>query len=73
MPRFFFHVSDGTTVPDPQGEQCETLSQAREVADLIALRLGQERPTIQNKGLFIVVTDEGGREVHRVPLAKLQS
>lgn len=73
MPRFFFNVSDSATALDPEGEHFESIAQAREVADLIARHLGEEMPDMRNNGVCIVVTDADGQEVHRAPVATLQS
>ena len=73
MPRYFFNVSDSTTVLDPEGEHFASVGQACEVADLIARRLGEEVPDMRTNGVCIVVTDANGQEVYRAPLVKLQS
>jgi hypothetical protein len=70
MPRYFFHLSsDGRGPAD--GEQGEEFSGLRQVATealAIARELAKNRPTGEISGTAVVVTDEAGVEVFRVPL-----
>jgi len=41
---------------------------AMDAADLLAKRLLQERPELKNRSFAILVTDEDGDEICRIPL-----
>jgi hypothetical protein len=67
MPRFFFHVIDGSTLKDEDGENLPSIESARAHAARIANELAQE----DGYGDFAVkVTDEQGNEVAYVPVGK---
>jgi hypothetical protein len=73
MQRFFFDVSDGTTVPDLEGEKCQSIEEARDYALEIAKRLATKKPELSNRELFIVVSDGNGQELFRAPVVVFQS
>lgn len=50
MPRYFFHVHDGTTLPDYVGTELPDLEAAKHKAVQIAGKLLQERPDLFWKG-----------------------
>jgi uncharacterized protein DUF6894 len=66
MPRYFFHVRDGTTVRDTEGMELasieEAKAQARRVAGLFK-RGASDAPPVA-----IVVTDESGATVFTLTL-----
>ena len=43
MARFFFHVTNGSTFKDAEGENCSSLEAARTHAAKIAVELGKDR------------------------------
>jgi hypothetical protein len=43
MARFFFHVTNGSTFKDAEGENCSSLEAARTHAAKIAGELGKDR------------------------------
>jgi hypothetical protein len=67
MWRFFFHVKDGNTFNDEDGENLPSIEAARAYAARIANELAQEGGY---GGLAVKVTDEQGNEVAYVPLGK---
>jgi hypothetical protein len=69
-PKFYFHLSDHTVIPDDRGERCATLDQAKEHATTVAAELGRNRDDIE--GWSVVVTDEIGKVVFTTPLSDEQ-
>jgi hypothetical protein len=67
MPRFFFHLSDGTTLRDEEGENCQDAAAARVHAHKVARELAQGDAF---RGLVLKVTDEQGTELTRVAIGK---
>jgi hypothetical protein len=63
--RFYFHLTDGRTFEDEDGERCSSLEAARAHAVRIAHELANE-PEL--RGYAVKVTDENGNQVARVPL-----
>lgn len=62
MPRFFFHLTDGTIERDQDGTELETLAEARIQAAIFAGGALREDPKHVWKGqeLRVEVTDEAG-------------
>jgi hypothetical protein len=71
MPRFFFHLTNGRTIPDDKATPC-TLDEAKMIALAIAAELGRNKPPNEIKNLAICVTDESGKEVFRTDVVNLQ-
>jgi Domain of unknown function (DUF6894) len=67
MARFFFHVKNGRTFKDEQGMDCSSLKVARAVAARIASDLSKDR---NYEAFAVVVTDERGNEIARVPIGE---
>jgi hypothetical protein len=67
MPRFFFHVSDGSTFKDEDGEDFPGIASARAHAARIAHELAEAG---DYRGFAIKVTDEQGNEVAYIPIGK---
>lgn len=65
MARFFFHVSNGSTFKDEVGEVYPGLDAASAHAAKIASDLSKDG---DYKGFAVVVIDEQGQEVARVPI-----
>jgi hypothetical protein len=68
MARFFFHVTNGIAcIEDDDGDDCSSLEDAESLASRIAGDLSTER---DYDGFTVVVTDEQGNEVARVPISE---
>jgi hypothetical protein len=72
MPRFFFHLTNGKTIPDDKATPCRTAEEAKVVALAIAAELGRNKPPEEIKELAICVTDQTGKEVFRTNVVNLQ-
>ena len=68
MPRYHFDLVDSKTVADEGGADLPDDIAATDAADLIAKRLLVECPKLKNKDFAILVSNEDGDEVCRVPL-----
>jgi hypothetical protein len=67
MPRFFFHVRNGSTFKDEVGGDCSSL----EAAKVHAARIASDLSTDDDYKCFAVtVTDEWGNEVACVLVSK---
>ena len=67
MPRFFFHVTNGKTIRDQDGDSFESVEEAKRHAVTIARELGHaSSQTAARQNVF--VTDEDGTEVFRTPI-----
>jgi hypothetical protein len=71
MPRYHFDLVDKNTTFDHGGRILEDDDQAIEAAELLAKQLRIARPDLIGKGFLALVTDEDGREVHRVRLDRI--
>jgi hypothetical protein len=67
MPRFFFHVSNGSVFKDEDGEELLSIESARAHAARIANELAQAG---DYSGFAVKVADEQGTEVAQVPIGK---
>jgi hypothetical protein len=67
MPRFFFHVLDGSVFKDEDGEELPSAESARAHAARIAKELAQAG---EYGGFAVKVLDEQGNEVAYVPIGK---
>lgn len=65
MPRYFFDLIDGKTVPDDAGQILRDNGLAIRVADKLARDIYKIRPELRDRDFAIVVRDEKGNEVHR--------
>jgi hypothetical protein len=72
MPCFFFHLTNGKTIPDDKATPCRTVEEAKVVALAIAAELGRNQPPNEIKDLAICVTDQTGKEVFRTNVVNLQ-
>nr|WP_249811367.1 hypothetical protein [Bradyrhizobium sp. 149] len=59
---------DSKTVADEGGAELPDDIQALDVAEEIATRLLKERPELEGRNFSILVTDQDGEEIGRVPL-----
>lgn len=69
--RYHFDLVDGSTTFDRAGRILPDDDHAIEAANLFAKRLRIARPDLIGNGLLVLVTDEDGREVHRVRLDRI--
>jgi hypothetical protein len=67
MPRFFFHVTDGSVFKDEDGENLPSVEAARAHAAQIANELAHAG---DYGGLAVKVMDEQGNEVAHVAVSK---
>jgi hypothetical protein len=68
VPRYHFDLVDSRTVADEGGAEMSDDIAAIDAADLLAKRLLQERPELKNRAFAILVTNEDGEEICRIPL-----
>jgi hypothetical protein len=68
MPTFYFSLSGRAPFEDVQGQNLPSLVEAMEEAMGVAQDLARNRRASDVFGDHVVVTDESGREVFRVPL-----
>lgn len=68
MPVYHFDLVDSQTVADEGGAELSDDIAAMDTAETLARRLLQERPELKNRHFSILVTNEDGEEVCRVPL-----
>jgi hypothetical protein len=68
VPRYHFDLVDSRTVADEGGAEMSDDIAAMDAADLLAKRLLQERPELKHRAFAILVTNEDGEEICRIPL-----
>jgi len=68
MPRYHFDLVDSRTVADEGGTEVPDDITAMDVAEGIVRRLREERPELKNRSFAILVTNEDGEEICRLPL-----
>ena len=68
MPRYHFHLIDSETLADKGGHELPDNAAAEMVAKQLAERLRGDLPQLRNRNFAIVVTDEDGERVFRIPL-----
>jgi uncharacterized protein DUF6894 len=69
MPRYFFHLADGTGVfRDDIGEEFGNIEEARSHAVQIVRELGRSRPKHVIARLRLLVTDDAGVTLYSIPL-----
>jgi hypothetical protein len=68
MPRYFFDVTNGTTLADQVGEEFALVEAARGHAVAVARELSRNGLSLGLVGRFISVVDEGGVVIFRTPL-----
>lgn len=68
MPRYHFDLVDSRTVADEGGAELPDDIKALDVAEVIARKLLGDRPDLKNRHYAILVTNEDGEEIGRVPL-----
>jgi hypothetical protein len=73
MPRFYFDLVDGKTVPDAAGQILRDKLLATQIADKLAHDIYKIRPELRGKDFAISVRDEEGDEIHRSEVANADS
>jgi hypothetical protein len=68
VPRYHFDLVDSKTVTDEGGAELPDDVQALDVAEVIARRLSKERPELRGRHFAILVTNQDGEEIGRVPV-----
>ncbi|WP_311979947.1 DUF6894 family protein [Bradyrhizobium diazoefficiens] len=68
VPRYHFDLVDSKTVADEGGSELPDDIAALDVAEEIARRLLVERPELRNRHFSILVTNQEGQEIGKVPL-----
>jgi len=68
MPRYHFDLVDSRTVADEGGTDVPDDITAMDVAEGIVRRLREERPELKNRNFAILVTNDDGEEICRLPL-----
>jgi hypothetical protein len=68
MPLYHFDLVNTKTIADQAGAELPGDIEAIDSADQIARRLLDERPYLKNRHYAILVTNEDGDEVCRLPL-----
>jgi len=68
MRRYHFDLVDSRTVADQGGTELPDDITAMDVAEGIARRLLDERPELKNRHFAILVSNEDGDEICRIPL-----
>jgi hypothetical protein len=68
MPRYHFDLVDSKTVADEGGAEVSDDIKAMDIAEQLARRLLLERPGLKIRHYSILVSNEDGKEVCRVPL-----
>jgi hypothetical protein len=67
MPRYYFHVTNGETTRDQDGDLFESVEEAKRHAVTIARELGHASSAAGARR-HVCVTDEEGKEVFRTPI-----
>jgi hypothetical protein len=68
VPRYHFHLIDWETLADEGGQELPDNATAERVAKQLAERLRGDLPQLRNCNFAIVVTDEAGERVCRIPI-----
>jgi len=69
MAHYFFNMTNGNTIRDPDGEELPDLGSAKKTARLVAQDVARNKLRPQTAGVYVYVTDERGKKVFRTPLA----
>ncbi|WP_407153899.1 DUF6894 family protein [Bradyrhizobium sp. STM 3557] len=68
MPFYHFDLIDSRTVADEGGAELPDDIVAMDSADALARRLLGERPDLRNRDFSVLVTNDDGDEICRIPL-----
>ena len=67
MPIFHFDIADGVRLEDPVGLDCTNENDAKKTADLIARQIAADLDA-DGRDRAVVVIDESGSEIYKVPV-----
>ena len=67
MPIYRFDIADGVRLEDPVGLDCKSEGEAKAAADLMARQIATDLDA-RREERAVVVVDEGGSEVYKVPV-----
>ena len=67
MPIYRFDIADGVRLEDPVGLDCKSEREAKAAADLMARQIATDLDAHREERAVVVV-DEGGSEVYKVPV-----
>lgn len=68
MPRYHFDLVDSKTIADEGGAELPDDVKALDVAEEIARQLLKERPELEGRRFSVLITNQDGEEIGRVPL-----
>jgi hypothetical protein len=68
MALYFFNLSNGKEIADPDGHELASMDVVREAAFQAAQDWARKKQPSEIKGLYVSVTDGSGNEVFRTPL-----
>ncbi len=68
MPFYRFDLVNTKTIEDEGGTELDGDIEAMDSADMLARRILHERPDLKNRHYYILVTNEDGEEIIRLPL-----
>ena len=72
MPLYHFDLVNTQTVSDQGGAELPDDIEAMDSADAMARRIRDKQPNLKNRHFAIVVTNEDGDEICRLPLDIVQ-
>ncbi|HZR72341.1 DUF6894 family protein [Bradyrhizobium sp.] len=68
MPFYRFELVNTKSIEDEGGTDLDDDIEAMDSADMLARRILEERPDLKNRHYYILVTNEDGEEIVRLPL-----
>jgi hypothetical protein len=68
VPLYHFDLVNSTTISDQGGAELTDDIEAMDSADAVARRILDERPDLKDRHYHVLVTNEDGEEVFRLPL-----
>jgi hypothetical protein len=68
MPRYHFDLVDSKTVADKGGQELPEDAMAERIAKQLAASLRKAQPELKNRNFAILVTNQDGERICRVPL-----
>jgi hypothetical protein len=68
MPRYHFDLVDSKTVADKGGQELPDDAMAERIAKQLAASLRKAQPELKNRNFAILVTNQDGERICRVPL-----